>query len=67
MSEVFTKLDTGAAVRDEVHPLSALLSKQHFSTVQCQVLVDLPRCVTTALNKDLAPLTQVCGYSNMYM
>ena len=48
-------------VRDEVHPLDALLAKEHFSSTEDSDLgAHVPECITNALQKDKAPLPEVC-------
>ena len=63
VGEVFALLEVKASVRDEVHPLSALQSKQRFTKsgqTHGQVMLAVPECVSTALDKDRAPLPEVC-------
>ena len=57
---VFSKLDFEATLNDEVHLLNALLSKEHFTYTHDHVSAQVPVNITTALEKDQAPLPEVC-------
>ena len=61
IDETLARLESEAVVRDEVHPLDALLAKEHFSSTEDSDLgAHVPECVTNALQKDKAPLPEVC-------
>ena len=63
VDELFSTLDNVATLSDEVHPLNALVSREHFSDRSSNVLI--PVSITGALEKDQALLPQVCINTNI--
>ena len=60
VDEVFSTLDSLATLSDEFHPLNALLSREHFTDISRDVSLEVPGLITAALEKDCAPLPEVC-------
>ena len=58
IDEMLARLETEAVVRDEIHPLDILLSKEQFTTEE-DLGVQVPESITNALQKDKAPLSEV--------
>ena len=67
VDEVFSTLDTMATLSDEVHPLNALISREHFSDFSSNVSMEIPVSITGALEKDHAPLPEVFIYIQTYI
>ena len=60
VDEVFSTLESVATQNDEVHPLNALLSREHFSNILSDVSLEVPVLISAALERDQAPLPEVC-------
>ena len=60
VDEVFSKLDLEATLSDDIHPLNALLSREHFASGHNDVTKQVPVSITAALEKDQVPLPEVC-------
>ena len=69
VDEVFSKLDIVAILSDEVHPLNALLSREHFTNTNGDLSQQIPMSITAALEKDQNPLPEVCSkhLSHVYL
>ena len=61
VDEVFSKLDIMATLSDEVHPLNALLSREHFTNTYDDMSQQIPVSITAALERDQNPLPEVCS------
>ena len=66
VDEVFSTLDSVATLSDKVRPLNALLSREQFSNNPSEVSPEIPVLITAALEKNHAPLSEVCKRRDAY-